>query len=293
MDAMALLCMLHADGPATLKNLRRAGCSSLEAIESMDEERLSKLLGAPAAAARRFAREARHLRERLGLGLLDREETAVGENGGQPQATAALAAQNADGRDGPWPGQDVVEEALAAWRARDLAELESPTTPAEPAAAPTDLAAVMSELEEPAVQWTEIPATPQRLAVGEVDGLDEERSRLLAEAGVRTLEDLARADALELSRGSGLGYTDTWRLTALARRAMSGALRSSVLREIPAAEPMSAKVSLSEQPLREEPSILELEWNREIQPSPPPPRQLAADVSSPRPQREGAGGPFA
>lgn len=75
MDALALLCTLHADGPSTLKNLRQAGCGSLEAIESMEEERLSQVLGAPPAVARRFVREARHLRERLDPAILDREET--------------------------------------------------------------------------------------------------------------------------------------------------------------------------------------------------------------------------
>lgn len=290
MDAMALLCMLHADGPATLKNLRQAGCTSLEAIEAMDEERLSKLLRAPAAAARRFAREARHLRERLGQGLLDREETALVDHGMPSRSAAAIPEPGADGRERPWPGQDVVEEALAAWRARDLAELES-----EPTAA-MELTEALSEVEalpEPAEPASQIVAAPPALAAGEIDGLDAERSRLLAEAGVRTLEELALADALELSRSSGMAYTDLWRLTGLARRAVSAAPRSSILREIPSAEPISSKVSPSEQPLREEPSILELEWNREIRPAPPPPRPPPADVPAVRPQREGAGGPFA
>jgi hypothetical protein len=286
MDAMALLCMLHADGPATLKNLRQAGCSSLEAIEAMDEERLARLLGSPPAAARRFAREARHLRERLGQGLLDREETAVGDRGGRMPAAES-------GRDRPWPGQDVVEEALAAWRARDLAELEAEPTAVETGSAALDLTEAMSEVEEPAVQAVEIAATPQGLAVGEIDGLDEERSRILAMAGVRTLEELALVDALELSGSTGMGYTDAWRWIALARRARSKGPATSILHEIPSAEPLAAKVSPSEQPMREEPSILELEWNREIRPAPPPPRLPATDAPSPRPQREGAGGPFA
>ncbi len=32
MDTLALLCNLHADGPATLQRLRRAGCESLAAL---------------------------------------------------------------------------------------------------------------------------------------------------------------------------------------------------------------------------------------------------------------------
>src|SRR5258705_2559481 len=96
MDAMALLCMLHADGPATLRNLRQAGCSSLESVETMEEERLSKLLGSPPASARRFAREARHLRERLGQGILDREDS-------QGDALAPMSAPLP-------PSDDVVDD---------------------------------------------------------------------------------------------------------------------------------------------------------------------------------------
>jgi len=94
MDALALLCSLHADGPSTLKNLRQAGCGSLEAIESMEEESLSRVLGGPPAVARRFAREARHLRERLEPGRLDREETHV-----EPSADATDLAEAADAFD--------------------------------------------------------------------------------------------------------------------------------------------------------------------------------------------------
>src|SRR5258705_4438939 len=100
MDAMALLCMLHADGPATLRNLRQAGCSSLESVETMEEERLSKLLGSPPASARRFAREARHPREGPRAGVLGR--------GGSPgDAAAPMSAPLPPSDDvGRGPGQD-------------------------------------------------------------------------------------------------------------------------------------------------------------------------------------------
>ena len=32
MDALALLCTLHADGPTTLKRLRRSGCEDLSSL---------------------------------------------------------------------------------------------------------------------------------------------------------------------------------------------------------------------------------------------------------------------
>ncbi|MEO2236906.1 MAG: hypothetical protein ABGW95_01485, partial [Candidatus Poseidoniia archaeon] len=43
MDALALLCTLHADGPATLKRLRRAGCTSLERLDAFEPEELELL----------------------------------------------------------------------------------------------------------------------------------------------------------------------------------------------------------------------------------------------------------
>ena len=66
MDAMALLCNMHADGPATLRLLRRAGMKSLADVEDRPAEKLADLLGVSPAFARRFAREARMLAERMG-----------------------------------------------------------------------------------------------------------------------------------------------------------------------------------------------------------------------------------
>lgn len=74
MDAMALLCNMHADGPATLRLLRRAGMKSLSDVEERPPEKLADLLGVSPAFARRFAREARMLAERMGVAPLDPEE---------------------------------------------------------------------------------------------------------------------------------------------------------------------------------------------------------------------------
>jgi len=74
MDALALLCTLHADGPATLKRLRRAGCTSLERLDAFEPEELAGLLEVEPSVARRLRREARALIARSGGELLDREE---------------------------------------------------------------------------------------------------------------------------------------------------------------------------------------------------------------------------
>jgi hypothetical protein len=358
--------MLHANGPATLKTLRQAGCSSLETIETMEEERLSKVLGAPAAAARRFAREARHLRERLGQGILDREESlgdplapllAPTAFSGRPSGTLAPEAPHpVEDRSPsvmPWASADAVEEALAAWRSLDLQELSQADAGVSLAAAEEDpssrpararpefefgseLAAAMREIATPDVLTEPIPPETHLeaphsgesdrkcgLNPGEVDGLDEELCRTFASAGILVLEDLARADPLELSRDLGLGYTRIWRVTSLARRALArgeeSADRTSEAGAAqfphpasPGAGPQPVKMSLSGFPYREQPSILDLEWNREIRPVPPPadhgapdglgvlgraePESLgsrATELSAPETERESAGGPFA
>ena len=43
MDAMALLCTLHADGPTTLRRLREAGCDSIERVLRLDPDRLANV----------------------------------------------------------------------------------------------------------------------------------------------------------------------------------------------------------------------------------------------------------
>src|SRR5256885_754613 len=115
MDALALLCTLHADGPVTLKRLRRAECSTLEAVIGLDVERLSAILGSTDAGARRFQREARSLATRVGEGILDRAQLAGG---------AALGI----GR-----GSGLAYPRVARWRSR--ARRLAPTGRAAPARA--------------------------------------------------------------------------------------------------------------------------------------------------------------
>ena len=61
MDLLALLCNLYAEGPATLRVLRRAGIRTLPNVLATSDWALAELLGGSPAAARRFAREARRL----------------------------------------------------------------------------------------------------------------------------------------------------------------------------------------------------------------------------------------
>ena len=61
MDLLALLCNLYAEGPATLRVLRRAGIRTLPNVVATSDWALAELLGGSPAAARRFAREAARL----------------------------------------------------------------------------------------------------------------------------------------------------------------------------------------------------------------------------------------
>lgn len=73
MDAMALLCTLHADGPATLKRLRQSGCTTLDGLATLDADRVAVILACTPASARRLQREAESLRMRLSGEGLERE----------------------------------------------------------------------------------------------------------------------------------------------------------------------------------------------------------------------------
>lgn len=65
MNPMALLCNLHAAGPATLRRLRSAGLHSIPQLEDVSEEELARIMNGPVGLARRFVREARQLAGRL------------------------------------------------------------------------------------------------------------------------------------------------------------------------------------------------------------------------------------
>jgi len=68
MDNLALLCNLHADGPATLQRLRRLGCESILSLLELEAADLAARLDWNERSAARFLREAGLLSERLDEG---------------------------------------------------------------------------------------------------------------------------------------------------------------------------------------------------------------------------------
>ena len=61
MDTLALLCTLHADGPASIQRLRAADLSSIDDVLGCSVETTAEVLGLSMAQGRRFHREARML----------------------------------------------------------------------------------------------------------------------------------------------------------------------------------------------------------------------------------------
>ena len=136
--------------------------------------------------------------------------------------------------------EDVNELALAHDRhagadselelpARDLliprpATASTPTLPVSPEP-PSPEWQEAEEVRSSRAELTEIE--PNEIEPNVIDGIDSEGSRLLAEAGVTSLAELAEAPALELASATGLEYTNLLRLQFLARRAQSSAPRET------------------------------------------------------------------
>ncbi len=255
MDAMALLCTLHADGPATLKRLRQAGCDSIGAVGRLDADRLADLLDTTPAAARRFLREAAHLSERLDAGFFEREERDAGERAQRETSIEARdttpAPPSARERSSPlgYRDQRIVAQVLEAWRKQDTNDGSEPSNASASASHETRPNGENGRSPAIASDRREIAASDDSsaleravsvdLAPGSVDGLDSDTCLRLRAAGIHTIESLSSADALSLSRDIGIGYMRLSRLCALARRA--GA---------PSAKPYSAASRDAETPAR-------------------------------------------
>jgi len=209
MDALALLCTIHADGPATLARLREGGVGTLSLVAASDESRLAALLCASPASARRFQREAAGMAARLSAEELPaparraksrRVLSSKLDNASAPvrEAAPAIVAALAPERE--------LHQVLERWR---------------------DLDAAADFADEEPRSASPAPARAAELAVGDLDGLDERSVELLCGAGIGTLELLASCDPLSVASRSGLGYSALVRLRALAARAARDrALRS-------------------------------------------------------------------
>jgi hypothetical protein len=222
MDTLALLCNLHADGPATLQRLRRAGCESLAALRRLDPLVLAERLEWNERMAERFLREAALLSGRVE----PEEDDAEGEEP-EFELESTLVEEIDDEAEGEEeleedeeaeieeeesvafaPPPERVEAVLGAWR-----ELDRVAPPSEP-----------GEFVIPRPP----PAPDRELALLALPGLTHGLRVRLAELGVRTLRELVGARELELARLLPLGFTRVKHLQFQAARALDG---------LPAAEP--------------------------------------------------------
>jgi len=106
MDALALLCNLHADGPFTLQRLRRSGCHSLDSLLELPAIQLSTHLDGSARTAERFLREAHLLAERLE----DQDRWEVDESGGSRTPEPAEVSLDEAGVEDELVGDEPAEE---------------------------------------------------------------------------------------------------------------------------------------------------------------------------------------
>lgn len=188
MDGIALLCNLHAGGPQTLRRLRSAGFRRLEELGALDEVELADLIEVSPVAARRFAREARLLAQRL---LEEPPEDAP-----RPLAPREPLVELLPGpRLQPIPSRpvDAVEHARVPVRGTH-----------QPPAAPRQR------------------APDALLRPGLLEGLSSRVCERLIGQGVRTLEDLLRTANLNLARRIALSYPKLLDLTYEARKHLEG-----------------------------------------------------------------------
>jgi len=190
MDAMALLCNLQADGPATLRKLHELGCHSLDDLERVPVFELSNMLGSDAAFAQRFIREGRTLSQRLGTSEPEPEEARVM----MPGTAAAETAPAPIGARAPVTGRSDEPLAMRTPRPAELPVLNHrfKPLPSQPAGA--------------------------RLRAGLLEGLDDGWCRDLIGQGVLSIETLIESPGLALARAIGRPFPKLLDLQCLAKR---------------------------------------------------------------------------
>jgi hypothetical protein len=222
MDALALLCNLHADGPATLQRLRRAGLESLGALRRIDALRLAEALGWAERSAERFLREAALLAERvdeqelepasveggLEATLLEELDGPAALEEGEDEPSSADESEEPAVESAELPASaERIEAVLGAWR-----ELDRLTPPLDPA--DFVIPRPPAPLDQPLAQAGLATLTP---ALG----------LRLAELGVATLRELLARDEFELMRALPLAYTRLHHLRQQAERRLQDLVASA------------------------------------------------------------------
>ncbi|MCC6406477.1 MAG: hypothetical protein IT453_04890 [Planctomycetes bacterium] len=222
MDALALLCNLYGDGPATLRRLREAGCGELADVSRVSVDELAAILQSSSVAARRFQSEAALLTTRA-IEICESDAVEPKRSASADPTASAPAASEAVSsamRELSSSRDPAIERALAAWRAADAAADDSGADEpvedderAERRRADRDGDRESSDDadERSGLQWT-----PLRPAL--VDGLDAALCTRLRAAGIENAEELVTADLLDLSSACETPLTRLMRIQGHVRR---------------------------------------------------------------------------
>ncbi len=274
MDALALLCNLHADGPLTLQRLRRLGCESIDALLELEGAAVAHALApttvatgaAPTVVVDRFRREATLLALRLEDGADEPADRRAGNDTAWPEDVIVRAQVDDDGEitiaelvgdervdDGDSLASDDDEPDLDADALLDAKVDARFSRVGGDGGAARDNAA---HVDEVLAAWRSLddatpPQSPTRYEIPrptadplenraleetELDGLSPELAQRLAEVGVLSLRGLIDASPAELARRIPLAFTRVKRLQLVARRALAA---------LPPALPTEAPASLS------------------------------------------------
>ena len=240
MDALALLCNLYGDGPATLKRLKAAGLSSVESLHEIEAADLADTLETTEAAARRFLREARLLGERMAESRFEEEASPpIAHQGACPVPIIELepdAAAEAPATADAMHVEPAREEPVEVSFEDEGLEVEDDSVVAEEDAEESLVGEVLTTWRERDIlvegdwdeteiqQETRVPddlGIPLELRL--LDGLSAEWCQRFAEVEIRTLEDLAEMDTLRVAEQLGEALTRLDRFRFLARRELEAA----------------------------------------------------------------------
>ncbi len=169
MDALALLCTLHADGPSSLKRLRSRGCADLSTLLSRTPDAVAEDLSIERPAARRLIREARLLADRVGISALEVEEAPPTA---EAPAPARALIQDSSQQPASAGGLDSVDRALVERITRP-----APTRPGDPSSQPEE----PGDLQGPAAAPAAAPAPAEGSAEGSAESMAGSSSESPAE----------------------------------------------------------------------------------------------------------------
>ena len=230
MDALALFCNLHGNGPQTLAALREVGCQRLQDIRALDADTLGSILDRDASGVALFVRESEVLALRVEgeaapelVPLIPHVVPEVPHVAREPEPSIQRPVEAPPSPPVFWGAGRKVSEKVASlaspprplagpvaaavlelWNTLDGGPVESPEATSAPQAEPVD------------------EAPSRGLAQAELNGLTPSQIDALARVGINTVDALAEADPLYLSKRTNLPYTHLAHLAFLARRIALG-----------------------------------------------------------------------